>query len=110
MPPSRAALNQGTILRWFCRNWPIGIAKRRPVKAGMAVNMPTSKLVAPKRVRKTGRKGDAAFASPTPTESTCTLRKFLPCASVRPMGSGKSLGNFQKTPGKDELLNEDAPL
>jgi hypothetical protein len=91
MTNKRALLNHGTTFRRLCKNCPTAMARNRPVKAGMAVNRLTWKFVAPSRVRKTGRNGAAALASPTPTASTCTLLKFFFCVGVAPSGAADQL-------------------
>jgi hypothetical protein len=50
-----------------------------------------TKFVAPSRVRKTGRNGAAALASPTPIASICTLLKFFFCVGVAPLGAADQL-------------------
>ncbi len=63
----------------------------KPVKAGIEVNNPTSNELAPRRVKNTERKGEAAFASPTPIASIFTLVKFLFCTGESPGGFFKTL-------------------
>jgi len=65
----RAMLNQGIIFFRLCKNCPSGIDNKSPVIAGMVVSILTINVVAPSRVKKTGRNGFAALASPTPTAS-----------------------------------------
>jgi hypothetical protein len=66
-------LNQRTMLGCRCKNRPSGIERINPVMAGIEESRPTWKLLAFKWVKKTGKKGDAAFAKPTPIASICTF-------------------------------------
>ena len=71
-PSPREALYHGTTLRRDWRYCPIGIASRKPVKAGMAVSRLTSRFVPPSRTRKTGMKTPAALTTPIAADSRWT--------------------------------------
>ncbi len=55
------------VLRW--RNWPIGIARRNPLTAGIAVSRPMWNAEPPRRATNTGRNVEAALMMPIATES-----------------------------------------
>lgn len=73
---NRVRLYQGTTLRCFCNQRLNGMANRKPATAGIEVNKPTSKFVAPNLVRKTARKGVAEDAKPTAAPSKRVYLKF----------------------------------
>src|SRR6185369_391934 len=76
MTIKRDRLYQGTMSRRVCRKRPTRIASKSPVTPGMEESKPTWKLLAPRRVRKTGKKGAATFEILTPIASICTYRKL----------------------------------